>query len=92
MKTKTASELALELCYAIEAAGASERLTACSLLASELRLRVVELESDQMSRANAAFSTEAAAIRMRIEKAGAVGGLQNVRDEPRGQNTNKLSP
>lgn len=41
---KTITEQALELCYAIEEAGASEQLTKCSILASDLRQRVAELE------------------------------------------------
>ena len=35
------SEKSLALCYAIEAAGASEALTKCSVLASELRTEIV---------------------------------------------------
>lgn len=36
----TTSQKALALCHAIEAAGASEQLTKCSVLASELRLQI----------------------------------------------------
>lgn len=35
------SEKALALCHAIEAAGASEQLTKCSVLASELRAAIL---------------------------------------------------
>lgn len=43
------SEKSLVLCYAIEAAGASEALTKCSVLASELRTEIVA-ESARLSR------------------------------------------
>lgn len=36
----TTSEKALVLCHAIEAAGASEQLTKCSVIASELRTEI----------------------------------------------------
>ncbi len=36
----TTSEKALALCHAIEAAGASEQLTKCNVLASELRTEI----------------------------------------------------
>lgn len=39
------TEKALELCHAIEAAGASEQLTKCSVLASALRAEVAQLET-----------------------------------------------
>jgi hypothetical protein len=42
MKT---SEKALALCHAIEAAGASEALTKCSVLASELHTEIVKWEA-----------------------------------------------
>jgi len=41
----TPSEKALALCHAIEAAGASEQLTKCSVLASELREQLAGIES-----------------------------------------------
>ena len=40
---KTTTEKARALCYAIEAAGASEQLTACSVLASELLAETIKL-------------------------------------------------
>ena len=40
----TPSEKALALCYAIEALGASEKLTKCSVLASDLRQEILALE------------------------------------------------
>lgn len=46
MKT---SEKALALCYAIEAAGASEQLTKCSVLASELHHEIVLLQDELTS-------------------------------------------
>ncbi len=42
MKT---TEKALELCHAIEAAGASEELTKCSVIASDLRCEISHLET-----------------------------------------------
>jgi len=42
---KTTTEKALALCHAIEAAGASEQLTACSVLASEILADVQKLEA-----------------------------------------------
>ena len=41
---KTPSEKALALCHAIEAAGASEQLTKCSVLASDLRADILRTE------------------------------------------------
>jgi hypothetical protein len=42
---KTTTEKALALCHAIEAAGASEQLTACSVLASDILADVQKLEA-----------------------------------------------
>jgi hypothetical protein len=54
MKIKDQS---LALCYAIEAAGASEALTKCSVLASELLTEAKRLEelADRMNRYAAAY-------------------------------------
>lgn len=54
----TAQEQALELCYAIEEAGASEQLTKCSMLASALRQRL----ADTSARAAAAYNAYCDAV------------------------------
>lgn len=41
---RPASDLSLKLCHAIESAGASEKLTECSVLASQLRAHVLTME------------------------------------------------